>query len=235
MVGNGCDHLLGSGGIRALGSSCANRVVEVDQLVQTVLCAACSCVGQSVVIVVGTALGLGSVVLQTDDIGGVHGGGAGVNGIQIHVHIEEHVLHGQGMTVGELDIVLDNKGVLGGVAIIIVDNGIVLDNNSLAVTAGNGDLTVLVAGGQHTDLRHGNNGAVIGAGGKEGIEQAVQCLGHDNKCIRGVCGSCGRAFLISAANQGRTAEKRCKAQQNAKNSLFHNFLQKFISLSVSTH
>ena len=159
------------------------------------------------------------VTSNIDDIGGVHGGRAGVNGVKVNVHIEEHVFHGQGVTVGELDAVLDNEGINGGIVLFVSYAGIILYNNSLAVAVCNGYLTVLIAGGKHSELSHSNDSAIIAAGCKEGIEQAVKIFGHNDESV-GLFG-----LLSVATDEHHSAQKHYDGKDAAQNSFFHNFLQ----------
>ena len=189
---------------------------QVDQLQQTVLSSLGSGRIDSLVAAAGTGQSLlGSVLSQTDDVGGVHGIGTGVNGVQIHIVVEQNVLHGQGVAVRELDAVLQNE-VVGYGAVIVGDDCVVLSCNGLVLAISDGDLAVFVAGADHADLGHSNDGAVICGGGIEGVEQAIQILGHNNESIylTGI-------VLLTTGEHGHRAHEHCNAQKHGKNSLFH--------------
>ena len=210
-------HLLIGRVVGALSSGLTHLLVEVDQLVDAVLGAVGRLLGDLVVgAVVTGGHGLGAVVAETQNVGGVHGGRAGVHGIQIHVQVEQHVTHGQGLAIREGDAVLDDEGV-GGVAGSTVEGDVVvLHDNGMLVAAGHNDLTVHVVGAQHTDLGHAHDGAVGAGGGEEGVEQTVQLVGHDDQSIR-----LAAALLRAGREQGDRAQAHGQRQDNGKNFLTH--------------
>ena len=214
---DGGHHLIIGRAVAALGGGLTHLLVEVDQLVDTVLGTVGSLLGD---LVVGTAVpradGLGAVVPQTQNVGGVHSGGAGVDGIQIHVQVEHDVLDGQGMTVGVGDAVLDDEGVGGVVGGAVVDHVVVLDHHGVLVAAGHHDLTVYVVGAQHTDLGHAHDGAVSAGGGEEGVEETVQLLGHDDQSV-----GLSAALVGAGREEGDRAQAHDQRQSHGKNSFTH--------------
>ena len=199
-------HLFGGRGLQL-------RVKQVDQLVDAGLGAGAGLRGDQIVAVIGGgAHRLGAILGQTHDLGGIQGVGAGVDRIQIHIVVEQHVLHGQGVTVGELDAVFQHEGVGDG-AIVILHDVVVLHDHGLVVTIGHLDLTVHILGGQHTDLGHGHDGAIRRRGGKERVEQTVQLIGHNDKSI---------GTAAAAREDGRHAHAQRQTQQERENFGFHN-------------
>lgn len=83
MREDGSLHLFITGIVGTGGRGLTGGHVQVDQFLDTVVCAVVCLLGDQVVGVVRTGTdGLGAVVLQTHDVGGVHGGRTGVHGIQ---------------------------------------------------------------------------------------------------------------------------------------------------------
>ena len=193
-------------------------VVNVDQLLDTVACHGVGAGGDVVTggIVVCNVL-LGSVRSQTNDIGGVHGRGAGVDGVKINVEVKENVIHGQRLAVREGNAVLQNEGVGGEVGFLVIGADVVLYNNRLVVTERNGNLTVFVSGGQHTDLRHANDGTVGSRSGEEGVEQTVKLVGHQNERIGLGGGVCVHA-ACTAGKRDQRSQHHCGAEQNRNKS-----------------
>ena len=217
VVPDGGHHLIVGGGVGALGSGLTHLLVEVDQLVDAVLGSVACLPGDLIVgIAVPRADGLGAVILQTQNVGGVHGRGAGIDGIQVHVQVEQNVVDGEGLAIREGDAVLDDEGVDGVVGGTVVDHVVVLDHHGVLVAAGHDDLTVHVVGAQHTDLGHGDDGTVGGGGGEEGVEEAVQLLGHDDQSV-------GSPPLASPAGSehGDRAEAHQSGQHDRKDLLTH--------------
>ena len=121
------------------------------------------------------------------------------------------------MAIGELDTVLQNE-VVGSGAVAVVYDLVVLSDNSFVLTVSNLDLTVDILGADHADLGHAHNGAVIGGSVVEGVEKAIQILGHNNEGIHS-----GAAFLLTAGEHSHHAHEHCNAQDHGKNSLFHRY------------
>ena len=146
------------------GGSLHLGVEEVDKLVHSRL-SACACLrcDHAVAVVSARAYGLSSVLGKTEDLGGVKRGRARVNGVKVNVEVEKHVLHSQGVSVGKEDAVLKHEGVGDGL-VRVFDYVVVLNDDCLTVAVGDLDLFVNELGGEHTDLRHADDGGV-GSGG----------------------------------------------------------------------
>ena len=187
-------------------------VKEVHQLVDAGLGPGGGLIGDQIVAVIAAgAHSLGAVLAEAHNIGGVHGVGAGVDRIQIHIHVEQHVLHGQRMAIGIEDTVLQHEGVGSGVAVF--HDLIVLDHHGFVIAVGDLYFTVYILGRQHADLGHTDNGAIGGRGGEEGIEQAIQLIGHDNESVN--------ASAAAAGESGSHSTAQSQAQHQGKNLLTH--------------
>ena len=122
------------------------------------------------------------------------------------------------MAVSKLDAVLQNEVVRSGVVAVLYAL-VVQGNNSLVLTESHANLVVFDLGGQHADLGHSHDGAIIAGGVEEGVEQAVQLLCHDNKSISLL------AVATAASGQGSThAQAQSQAQDHGKNFLCHCLL-----------
>ena len=126
----------------------------------------------------GALIGLHSVGVKSLDFGRIHGGRTRINGIEILVHIEEHVVHREGIAVGEQNVVFQYKRI-DGIAVRL--RNFVIEHHGRFVFAA-GRISVVVRS-QHADLRHADN-VHIGARRRiKRIEQAVQLLRHQNDTV----------------------------------------------------
>ena len=188
---------------------------QVHQLHDTGLGTVGSLGGDQIIAVGGAgAHGLGTVLVQTDNVGGVQGVGTGIHRVQVHIEVKQHVFHSQRVTVGVLDAVLQNEGVGHG-AIAVFHDVVVLGGNGFVLAVGDLHFTVAEGGAQQTDLGQAYDGAVVGGSIEEGIEQAVQLLGHNDEGIS--------AGLAAAGKHGDHADAQSKAQDQGKDS-FHCIL-----------
>ena len=122
--------------------------------------------------------GLGQVILQTNDLIGGQSGGADISRIAVDIIGEDDVIRGQGLAVGELQVLAQLHGVGGG-AVVVLDNGnirrTIVEIIRAVIAAG---LTLdrvvhdraLTVGGQGADGRHGNDVLIIGGIRIEGAE-----------------------------------------------------------------
>ena len=233
LIGN-CACIVGDGGLVAGADGVSNNrclhgivgnffgsgslhlgVEQVHQLIAAGLGTTCCGRCDQVVGIIGCgADSLGAVLVQAQNVGGVQGVGAGVNGIQIDVVVKQDVFHGQGMTIGELDAVLQNEGVGGGV-VGIFDDVVILDDHGFILAVGNFHFAVHIVSAQHADLGHADDGSVRCGGVEERIKQAVQLLGHDNESIHG-------ASAAAAGEGSAHADDHHQAQEQTQNTFFHN-------------
>ena len=135
--------------------------------------------------------GLSTVLLKTNDLSRVDGRATVVCGIKIYVKVEKNVLHSEGATVTELNIILKYEAVTGicylGICVDLVKNSTVSKNilrlivkydTSLILTV---RYSTVLIGRKHTELSHTNNGAVSSGRGIEGVKYAVKLRGSKNE------------------------------------------------------
>ena len=183
-------------------------------------------------IVGGIAIGAGSVdhvtaAVHTGTIGvhaqdglSIQGAGAIIGRIAQDVHGEDHVVHGQGLTIGELQVIAQLEiivhgaiSILGdgqvGRAIVGIVRAIEVDGLTLDTLEDNGASTVA---GQQTELGHSLSILVIGSLGEEGRELAVK---------RGITHN--KRLSSTVATAGHESQRHDESEEKCKDSLsfFH--------------
>ena len=208
-------------------------------------------VGEVGVVLAGSSdqRGLGghtaAVLLHTLDGQAVPGGSAVVGGIQVDVDAEDHVVDGDRLTVGELQIVTHGDVVSNGAVSVLGDNAVggtvvgvigAVVRTGLTLDAVEDHLTHTV-GAEQNELVQAHDVVVLSGSGEEGREFALQA-GHGNhQGVVGVaCGLCGGGFAGRAGAAGRIrrslvasghdtkAHRSCRQQCKHLFGLFHVFV-----------
>ena len=189
------------------------RIEQVQQFIDASLGSVSSLRGDHIITILsGGTNRLSAVLSQSGNISRIQCVGAGVNRIQIDIVIEQYIFHGKRLTIRELDTILKNEGISGGIAVFY--DVVILDNNCFVIAVCNFDFTIDILGCQHADLSHGHDRAIRCRSGKERIEQTIQLVRHDNEGIH---------LLRSTATGKHTGhtEAHNNSQSKSYDSLFH--------------
>ena len=127
-------------------------------------------------------VGLRAVSLKTYNIGTVHRAAARVGRVEVHVHVEQHVLDCQRAAVAEFDVALEYKLVVGVLfaAFFVGFFFVIFHHYRFGVAVS--DLTFAVVG-KHTYLRGSDYVAVRRSRAEEGVEHLVHVLRREHKRV----------------------------------------------------
>ena len=139
-------------------------------------------------IIVDIAGLLQAVVGKPHDVGRIDGSRTGVGRIQVHVQIEQHVVHGQGLAVAELDVIFDDE-LIGRIVVLVrgvallafvyVESGasrlVVVVQNHAGLLLADGDHAFVIRA-EHGDLRDADDLAVRTCRVEERIKDFIQRL-----------------------------------------------------------